>query len=266
MNITKDVKNKLIEAMLAKASKRQAAATTRAANSLNKLWRELIISEIQKVIPEVPQNRWAPLIQQNVFTALTGEVSVYVNKEVPDRWHKVKSDTLGARVIPYRSSKDREPDREKWALVQRALAANWGGFFNFLKVYKADSYRKFSWVTSYPDLPSIQGLSNIYSADLCEKPDAKIEEYSKKADPLAKHTDRIMDQFMAVMNSTAAMYDDLTAILASIRTLKQLEEQFPDAVAFLPKEVVEQVRNTKQVADPELIKRAQRQLVEGIPD
>lgn len=97
---------------------------------------------------------------------------------------------------------------------------------------------------------------------------ANIEQlpYSNAAYPLSQQVDRLMTSFMDVLKAAGDMHDDLAKILTSVRTLKQLQDQFPEAVEFLPEEFVTKVKNTKQVADPALISRAKEMLLTGIPN
>ncbi len=69
-----------------------------------------------------------------------------------------------------------------------------------------------------------------------------------------------------VIKSAGEMYEDLTKIMMSIRTLKQLETQFPDAVHYLPDEFLDKKPNVKQLADPKLVQRASALLLTGLPD
>lgn len=267
MNITQEVKQELITAMLRKASKRQAAATTKAAKALDKLWRQLFAKHIALVIPEVPQERWAPLIQAGVFTSLNSEI-VLVTPRLNDKWKNTDSVLIGKVGAGYGSgSVQRNKEEAKWSLVRRAVAEEWGGFLNFTTKRTGSYDFSYSWKTSHADLPAIRGMNKIYHPDLPqEQRDQSLVPFSDAAYKLSLEVDRLMEAFMAVLNAAYAMYDDLTAILAPVRTLKQLQEQFPDAVKYLPSEFTTKVKNTKQVADPELVKRAQRLLAEGIPD
>lgn len=267
MNITQDVKQELITAMIRKASKRQAPATTKAAKALDKLWRQLFAKHIALVIPEVPQERWAPLIQQGVFSSLNSEISV-ISPRLNDKYKNTDSALVGRVGAGYGNSNVTRPKEEaKWNVVRRAVAQEWGGFLNFTTKRTGSYDFHYWWKTSHADLPSVRGMTKIYHPDLPQgQRDKDLVPFSDAAYKLSLEVDRLMAAYMAVLKSAYAMYDDLTTILTPIRTLKQLQEQFPDAVPFLPTEFTTKVKNTKQVADPELVKRAQRLLAEGIPD
>lgn len=267
MNITQDVKQELITAMLRKASKRQAAATTKAAKALDKLWRQLFAKHIALVVPEVPQERWAPLIQQGVFTGLNSEISV-VTPRLNDKYKNTDSALVGRVGAGYSNNNaTRGKEEAKWDIVRRAVAQEWGGFLNFTSKRTGSYDFHYWWKTSHADLPAVRGMTKIYHPDMPqEQRDKDLVPFSDAAYKLTLEVDRLMAAYMAVLHAAYAMYDDLTAILAPIRTLKQLQEQFPDAINYLPAEFTTKVKNTKQVADPALIERAQRLLAEGIPD
>lgn len=267
MNITQEVKQELITAMLRKASKRQAAATAKAAKALDKLWRQLFAKHICLVIPEVPQARWAPLIQEGVFRSLDAEISI-ISPRLNDKWKNTNADMLGRVGRGYGSNTSTRPKEErKWDLVRSAVQQEWGGFLNFTHSRSGSYDFHYWWKTQHADLPAVKGMNRIYHPDLPqEQRDKDLVPFSDAAYKLSLEVDRLMAAYMAVLDAAYAMYDDLVSILAPVRTLKQLQEQFPDAVQYLPSEFTSKVKNTKQVADPELVKRAQRLLAEGIPD
>lgn len=267
MNITNEIKQHLISGMIRKASKRQAASTAKAAKALDKLWRLLFAKHIQQKIPEVPQARWAPLIQEGVFNSLKGEISV-ITLRTGDKWKDHDSTPLGKVGKGYgNSTRERTAENAKWDQVRRAVAHEWGAFLNFTVKYTGSYDFHYTWKASHADLPSVKGLSRILHPDAPAKHlPAEDREFSEAAYKLSIEVDRLMAAYMSVLESAYAMYDDLTAILLPIRTLKQLQDQFPDAVEFLPAEFTTKVKNTKQLADPALISRARRMLAEGIPD
>ncbi|QBJ04517.1 DNA polymerase [Pseudomonas phage Lana] len=267
MNITNEVKKHLIAEMIRHAAKRQAAPTAKAAKALDKLWRQLFAKHIELKIPEVPQARWAELIQEQIFSGMKGVVYLVTNK-VGDKHNTTENTELGKIAVGYASKqKEREADKDKWDEVRRAVSAEWGGFLNFTSVYTGGYDFHYSWKTSHADLPSIRGLGHIFHPDvvMTDKNDPRLP-YSKAAYQLSLQVDRLMASFLAVLKAAGEMHDDLTKILASIRTLKQLQDQFPEAVDFLPEEFTSKVRNVKQVADPRLVSRARTMLMTGIPD
>lgn len=267
MNITQEIKADLIHAMIRHASKRQAASTAKAARALDKLWRQLFAKHIQLVIPEVPQPRWAPLIQEGVFSSMKGAVYVVTNK-VGDKHNTTENTALGQVGIGYSSKqKEREADSRMWQAIRSAVSEEWGGFLNFTNMYCGSYDFNYSWKTNHADLPSTRGLGHIFHPEVEMKDlnDPRLP-YSEAAYQLSLQVDRLMAAFLAVLKAAGEMYSDLTDILSTVRTLKQLQDQFPEAVDFLPEEFTKKVRNTKQVADPKLVSRARQMLVEGIPD
>lgn len=267
MNITQEIKGELITSMIRHAAKRQAASTAKAAKALDKLWRQLFAKHIAIKIPEVPQERWAPLIQEQIFSGMKGTIYVVTNK-VGDKHNSTENTELGKVGLGYRSKqKEREADASKWQEVRKAVSAEWGGFLNCTSLYTGSYDFHYSWKTSHADLPSIRGLGHIFHPDvvMSDPSDPRLP-YSKAAYLLSMQVDRLMGAFMDVLNAAGKMHDDLTDILKSIRTLKQLQDQFPEAIEFLPEEFTARVKNVKQVADPALVKRARHMLLTGLPD
>lgn len=267
MNITQDIKTNLIHAMIRHASKRQAASTAKAAKALDKLWRQLFAKHIQLVIPEVPQQRWAPLIQDGVFSSMKGAIYVVTNK-VGDKHNTTENTSLGHIDIGYRhGQKQRDEDSRKWQQIRSAVSSEWGGFLNYVTLYCGSYDFNYSWQTTHADLPSVRGLGHIFHPDveMKDKADPRLP-YSVAAYQLSLQVDRLMQSFLEVLKAAGEMYENLTTILTSVRTLKQLQDQFPDAVEFLPEEFTKKVRNTKQVADPALVSRARTMLLTGLPD
>lgn len=121
MNITQEIKANLIHAMIRHASKRQAASTAKAARALDRLWRQLFAKHIELKIPEVPQERWAPLIQEGIFNSMKGEI--YLVKPLEGNAHRDTDNvSLGLVGIGYGSShKERDAISNKWHAVRRAV-------------------------------------------------------------------------------------------------------------------------------------------------
>ena len=267
MNLTQDTKKHLIFEMIRHASKRQAASTTKAARVLDKMWRDLFAKHIALVIPELPRDRWAPLIQQGVLHSMKGEISV-ITVRVGDKYRKTDSTKVGMSSRHYgNDSSKRAKLRGEWSQVRGAVANEWGGFLNFFEKKTSDYNFEYSWKTSHADLPGVPGLACIFHPDLpVEEKDLHLLPYSEAAYKLSIEAQRLVNAYFAVLDAGWTMFEDLTTILSTIRTDKQLEEQFPEAVKFLPTEFKEKVRNEKQVADPRLIERSREMLLSGIPN
>jgi hypothetical protein len=269
MNITNEVKRDLIVSLLRQASKRQAASTTKAARALDKLWRQLFAKQISLKIPEVPQSRWAPLIQDGIFSSLKGNIDVITVKP-NDKFNTTESTAVGKVGLSYEGRgvcKIREKDMQKWQLVREAVEQEWSSFLNFTNKYTGSYDFHYSWKCSHADLPSIPGLGKIFHPEVEVKKDDQYRlPYSVEAYSLSVQADRLMQAYFAVITAAGELYEDLTKILAPIRTLKHLEAQFPDAVQYLPAEFLERKPNVKQLADPKLVQRASALLLTGIPD
>lgn len=269
MNITKEVKQDLIIAMLAQASKRQAAATTKAARTLDKLWRQLFIQQIKMKIPEVPQPRWAELIQEGIFNSLKGtaEVVTYRNAKRTEMVNTPAGQVSMTYAGGGCNCKQREKDKEKWSVVRQAVESEWGGFLNFTTKYTGHYDFHYAWKTRHADLPSVPGLDRIYHPDVeVKKADQHRVPYFNEAYKLALESERLIKAYFEVLKAAGQMYEDLTTILVPIKTLKHLEAQFPDAVHYLPAEFLDKAPNVKQLADPKLVQRASALLLTGLPD
>lgn len=267
MNLTQDTKKHLIHEMIRHAAKRQAASTTKAARALDKLWRELFAKHISLNVPELPRDRWAPLIQQGILHGMKGDINV-ITVRTGDKYRSTDSTKVGLGSRHYgNDSAKRAKVRGEWQQVHSAVAQEWGGFLNFFDKKTTDYSFEYSWKTSHADLPGVPGLASIFHPDVpMEDKDRHLLPYSNAAYKLAMEAKRLSNAFFAVLDAGWVMFEDLTTILSTIRTVKQLEEQFPEAVPFLPTEFKEKVRNVKQVADPRLIERSREMLLTGIPN
>jgi len=266
MNITNAIKTELISAMVRHAAKKQAAPTAKAAKKLNELWRQLFTQLIQARIPELPPTRWAGLINDGTMKAITGTVYVYTRH--PTREKDTTYDEVGTSAIHFNcahmSYREKEANEEKWNQVKRAISGDWGATLNFVYVNVRNTYVDLYWKTEQSDLPSIPGIGQILSPDTPVSEDDPRWEYSKLAYPLAVQSKALCKLYGDVLKSAHGMWEDLETVLANVRTLKQLEKQFPEALPFLPDYTPPAARN--QLADPKLVSRARQMLVEGIPD
>ena len=266
MNITNSIKTELISAMVRHAAKKQAAPTAKAAKKLNELWRQLFTQLIQARIPELPPTRWAGLINDGTMKAISGTVQVYTAH--PTREKDTVHDEVGSAVIHFdcanKSSRERDVNEDKWKQVKSAISHDWGGVLNFMYVNVRNTYVDLHWKAEQADLPSIPGIGQILSPGTPIKEDDPRWEFSKLAYPLAVQSQALCKLYGDVLKAAHSMWEDLETILANVRTLKQLEKQFPEALPFLPDYTPPAARN--QLADPKLVSRARQMLVEGIPD
>lgn len=262
MNITNDIKKKLIIAMISHAAKKQAKATVKSAQQLHALWKELFSKHIELHIPELPRDRWAALIQAGTLTPITGEqFHVYPHpKSKPDKPESLNEPAGYADF----SIENAEVARLKWHDVVMAVNDKWGGMSNIITVNKYGNTYKFYWPLRFADLPHAPAIRYVFSPEVTLKDDDDRAAYSAEAYPLQVQAKRLSQLYCDVVIAAGAMYDDLTDILGSIRTFKQLEAQFPEAVPFLPNGV--KPKNVQQIADPTLISRARQMLVSGIPN
>lgn len=252
MNITNEIRNKLIVAMVAHAVKKQSKPMHKAAKELNLLLRRLITSESKKLMPELQPERWAELIQLGVMNSFRGSVTV---SEQDEKGKNKDGGDFGYVYISY-------PKEEQlsWELVKAAVAKEWGGFLNHTDWRMWDTSFKLTTSTSFADLPALPAGRRVMSPSRVV---ADTPYFQKTAWDLHVQSVALNNLFLEVLVGAKEMVNDLATVLGAIRTLKQLEKQFPEALAFLP-DYKAPVKN--QVADPALISRARRMLAEGIPD
>lgn len=252
MNITNEIRNKLIVAMLAHAVKKQAKPMQKSAKKLNDVFRALIIADAKKLMPELTMPRMVELIQAGIIKNFPGGIQAY---SLDDKGAKKSGVDLG---VVYKTFEKKEYNA--WSLAHAAISEHWGGFLNYVNVRIWETSMKVVTLSTVSDLPIVPGHSAAISPDRAKE---STSEFSKGAWAVHETATALNKLFLEALTSAKDMHDDLVTILSSIRTLKQLEAQFPEALAFMP-DYKPPVKN--QVADPKLISRARQMLVEGIPD
>jgi len=252
MNITNEIRCKLVVAMLAHAVKKQAKPMHKSAKKLNDILRGLVLLEAQKMIPELTPARMTELIQNEMIKPFAGGIQAY---DLNEKGEKESGRELGAVYLGFGKE-----EHEGWKRVEAAIDMHWGGYLGHVMLRLWDTQLRITTRSSIADLPTVPGASQVLSP---ARSTEKTKHFSKVAWTIHEQGIALNKLFLDVLLSAKAMHDDLWDILSNIRTLKQLEAQFPEALAFMP-DYKPPVKN--QVADPKLISRARQMLVEGIPD
>lgn len=258
MQLTKAVKQEVTQKMMEKAVKKHAPAMVKAANSLDQLWRQVVTKHATMAMPVLPQECWAELIQEGAlhrFSATNVTVIVAAPMErYPDR---VEGRCVG-QVRPAFSygSEDEEKYRE---IVSAMDKAGWSRFLTLAGISTKQCYLKVQWPLSFSDLPSFNWMAVV---DTTGRATWRGAAWSLDAVPLCEQAEDLTKKFLKVVTEAAEFYDSLQVIMESIRTDKQLLDQFPEAAKFLP----EQAPKRQSVIPAELIAKARLIMETGIPN
>jgi len=258
MQLNKKLKEEIILKLVGKATKKHAQAMSKAAASLNLLWRQAVIKHAQQAIPELPQERWADLIQSQTFKGF-GSLSVSTVAPAPLKGQDNRTVTndigdAGRRIQWERAA------TEKYQSIKVTMADNgWSGFFSVCGVMCRDHFLNVGWPLPFHDLPAFSWMSVV---DLTGKSTGPAAAWSLDTAPLAEQANALTAKFQKVLVEAAEFYDSLQIIMASINTDTQLIDQFPEAAKFLP----EQAPKRNQLAPTELIAKARQMLETGIPN
>lgn len=258
MQLTKAVKQEVIQKMMEKAVKKHAPAMVKAANSLDQLWRQVVTKHAVMAMPELPQERWAELIQEGAlhrFSATNVTVNVAAPLErYPDR---VEGRYVG-EVRPAFGYKSE--DEEKYREIVSAMdKAGWSRFLTLAGIGTKQYHLKVQWSLSFSDLPSFNWMAVV---DTTGRVTGRGAAWSLDAVPLCEQAEDLTKKFRKVVTEAAEFYDSLQVIMESIRTDKQLLDQFPEAAKYLP----EQAPKRQSVVPAELIAKARLIMETGIPN
>ncbi|QYW06514.1 hypothetical protein uan_102 [Pseudomonas phage UAntarctica] len=269
--LNKAVKAKLILAMVAAASKRQAAATNKACNKLEAIYRGAVEKMARAHLPEVKKERWAELLQNHMLVShkAYGTPIVYEEKQggKPGESSNVN---FGGRFLKFPHG---TPTADRWRSVMRAVKENWGGVFSRLddnfSVTQHSNYTStltVHWNKQFADLPGFPGQNQIIFPGVNRSPEVTENQKTWEAIAMPLHLQAcaISELVLKVVAEAVEYHEMLTQVFEGIRTIRQLEDQFPEALKFLPEDVYN--TKSKELAPVELINRARKMLVEGIPD
>lgn len=261
MNLNKKVKADLVLALVGQASKKQAKATISAATKLHKLFYSAALTMAKEHLPELSHERMVELIRSGTLVshASTAGGELYVATPKPeDKWNRVEHTQVGLAQVAMGKK-----DSDEWRMLINAVHEHWGGL-SMIKTERRSGWLSLKWNIGFPDIPAFPGVKYVY--DGVENKDASP--FSEKWDalilPLVPQANKLTNLVLKVLTEASEYQDMLTGIFEGIRTIKQLEDQFPEALKYLPAEF--KAAKPSRVAPVELINRARQMLETGIPD
>lgn len=252
MQIKKDVKEKIILQLVARAAKKHGPSMGKAAAKLDDLFRAVIVRHVSETLPEVEASRWPALIQSGMLTRFSG-MNPSVQMQMPGR----KPGEYSGYAVGYvGEGVGQDVCDLYWCLKSLMGDEGWAKFLGYVDIEKRYGNFTLKWKMSYSDLP---GLSLCSSMDIRE---GKQTAWATDAWPLHEQAQDLNNKFLRVLKEAKDFYDELQIIFAGIRTAKQLEDQFPEAAKLLPAPPPKR----QEVAPKDLIDKAKRILETGIPN
>ena len=261
MNLNKKVKADLVLALVGQASKKQAKATIAAATKLQKLFHHAALTMAKDHLPELTHERMVELIRSGslVSQASSAGSELYVTvPKLDDKYHKTEHLQVGG-VRHAMGSKD----SDDWRRLLNAVNDHWGGL-TMVKMERRSGWLSLQWSPSFPDIPAFPGAKYVYDGVENKNATPFSEKWDALILPLAPQALKLTTLVLKVYKEASEYQDLLTGIFEGIRTIKQLEDQFPEAIKYLPAEF--KVVKPSRVAPVELINRARQMLETGIPD
>lgn len=260
-NLNKAVKEKLVLAMVGQASKKQAKATISAATKLQKLFHHAALTMAKDHLPELSHERMIELIRSGTLVShastVGGELYVTVPK-VDDKYSPTEHIQLGSTRVQMGKK-----DSDDWRKLINAVDEHWSGL-NMIKSKTRGGWLSLQWSASFSDIPTFPGAKYVYDGVVNKDATPFSEKWNALILPLVPQASKLTNLVLKVLTEASEYQDMLTGIFEGIRTLKQLEDQFPEALKYLPAEL--KVSKPSRVAPVELINRARQMLETGIPD
>lgn len=264
MTLNKKQKDAMMFALMTQAIKKHKDPIIKASVALKQLWKEQLIISAEKTYPFLKKEHWAPLLRTHAAnSASCGEVYTLDAKTKPKERDSYSSNKVGYNHIRCVTKEE----KEGYALVEAVIKQNWSGLtfsINGPSVpvsQYADSYT-FYMPLNFADvirtnLAAIQ-LSKYETGQLTDP--AEID-WVQRVKPLVERTNDLAAKLKQVSVELFEYYQLLCQVMASIRTLNQLEEQFPEAVKFCPDKPVK----VNQMVATEQLAAARAILSKGIP-
>lgn len=265
MTLNKKHKDAILFALLAKAAQKHKDPIIKASRAIKQLWKEQFILNAEIAYPFLKKENWAELIQTHAANSCMGVGEIYtldVKKTPKDK------DSYTGRTLGYTHIRcETQEEKDGYSLVEDVIEANWTGLaFSLNGPSPAGRYVE-SMVVHLP----------TYFADVIRSPMSNIQigkleaglltdkaeiEWVTRARPLAIRTQELSLKLKKITIEMFDYYVLLSKVLAGIRTLAQLESQFPEAVQYCPERPapVNQLVATEQLAEARAI------LAKGIPN
>lgn len=264
MKLTKKIKEELALDLVRAATKKHAKTVIKTADKLQSQWREAYVKLIKYIMPEVPEARWAELLQARVLTSVKelGEFSLV-------RYEREEGHSVGIGSVSVRTVFPTDLHARNHDVVGAVLRNFTSLKFFDVNVYSGDVLIKAT-VSQLYDIPSCnfgRRLDTRYNpkvlreGDEAFKPKPEGEYWYELAGGLIKPTEDLTRLYMKVFVDAIAYHDQVTTALAAVSTKAQLLELFPEAEKFLPEPPA---RPTK-IVPAQLFSDVRRMLEEGIP-
>jgi hypothetical protein len=250
MNLNKAIKEKIIKGLVSEAVKKHAAPTNKALKSVHELWKYAFSAEFKRQVPELKPERWEELLQAGVLQPV-GRGSVYERTE--------KGSINASSVhIPFRVSETRVSDYDKERLVLARSIVN--ECISQASDVLTSYYSSHSGYTIYPDLsyadvPTCAGIGHV-DPEKGQLPSP----FQAHCGDVMPHSRKAVKRVCEIIQQTDELIEQLTDLLAPIRTEKQLATLLPEAMKYVPKQV-----KTSNVIPAEVYNDLRAKLEAGIP-
>ncbi len=265
MTLNKKHKDAILFALLAEASQKHKDPIIKASRAIKQLWKEQFILSAEIAYPFLDKQHWGELLRTHAANSCTGVGEVYTLdvKKTPKEKPSFSGRKLGYTVIRCETKEE----REGYSMVEDVIESKWTGLaFDLNGPDPASQYTDtlvvhmptyFADVLRSP-LTHIQ-IGKLEAGLLTDK--AEIE-WVTRARPLAIRTQELSLKLKKITIEMFDYYVLLSKVLAGIRTLAQLERQFPEAVQYCP----ERPAPANQLVATEQLAEARAILAKGIPN
>lgn len=260
-NLNKAVKQKIVLALVGQASKKQAKATLATAKKLHKLFHGAVLTMAKEHMPELSHERMVELIRSGSLvshaSATSGELYVTVPK-ADSKYNPIEHIQVGlVRVAMGQKAS------EEWWEVIKAVNEYWPGF-DMIKSQRRGGWLSLHWHVGFADVATFPGAKYVFDGVVNKDATPFSQKWNDMIIPLVPQAQKLTALVLRVITEASEYQDMLTSIFEGIRTVKQLEDQFPEALKYLPAEF--KTAKPSRVAPVELINRARQMLETGIPD
>lgn len=250
MNLNKAIKEKIIKGLVSEALEKHAAPTTKALKAVDRLWKSAFADEFARQVPELPRTRWAELLQGGVLQA-TGRGAVFERVEGQG---SVNASLV--RIAPRASQgKVGQEDKDRLLLAKSLVFTVIKGTDTLTSYYSSNIGYCIYPDLCYPDVPVCDGVGHVDP----EKGTLPSPFQAHCADVMV-HSRKAVRRVCEIIQQTDELIEQLTDLLAPIRTEKQLATLLPEAMKYVPKQV-----KTSNVIPAEVYNDLRAKLEAGIP-
>lgn len=241
-------------------------------DDIRKRLEALLHFNLSAVLPEIKPARYAELIQSKVLqaTAKLGNAGNF-REYYTDKHQQLSfiSYELGQRSII--TGRHGEKDRQRMQVFCNRLTRSIPGldkvFYAVSGSWNVEVYVK----THFPAIPA-GGMPEVFAepsyfaqhVDVLREPEHGHWAYMNNAVwPLHERSKMVCQEVVDMLGQSYDMYLEILQALEAVRTVKALQEQFPEACKFLPEGFANPP--DKAIADPKVIKDIREKLKKGLP-